>query len=243
MGDLGIIMGVNRRWSPRNRTTEPDELRLNNPVFAVAGLALLLGLAAPALAVSPQEAKQLKTTLTPMGAERAGNKDGTIPAWTGGYGATTPGYRAASPRADLFAGEKPLFAITAGNFEKYADRLPEGAKALFRKYPDYRMDIYPTHRSAAFPSAVYESIFRNAAQASPAAEGIAYGVQGAAGGIPFPIPKSGTEVVWNHLLAYWGPARELRVNTYVVSPDGTSQLTTGYNEVADFPYYYPGATP
>src|ERR1051325_12247000 len=111
MGDLGIIMGVNRRWSPRNRTTEPDELRLNNPVFAVAGLALLLGLAAPALAVSPQEAKQLKTTLTPMGAERAGNKDGTIPAWTGGYSATSPEFRASIPHADPFVAEKPLFRV------------------------------------------------------------------------------------------------------------------------------------
>ena len=36
-------------------------------------------------AVSPDEAKQLGTTLTPVGAEKAGNKDGTIPGvhrWT-----------------------------------------------------------------------------------------------------------------------------------------------------------------
>ena len=36
-------------------------------------------------AVTAQEAAQLKNTLTPLGAEKAGNKDGTIPAWTGGY--------------------------------------------------------------------------------------------------------------------------------------------------------------
>ena len=40
---------------------------------------------APASAsVSSQEAAELKTRLTPVGAERAGNADGTIPAWTGG---------------------------------------------------------------------------------------------------------------------------------------------------------------
>ena len=237
------------RSSPPNGTTETHEPRLSNRP-AVNRLGLASGLifaavfaSAAAFAVSPQETEQLKTSLTPIGAERAGNKEGTIPPWSGGFTAASPGYRAATPHADPFASEKPLFSITAANWEKYAERLPEGAKALFRKYPDYRMDIYPTHRTAAFPAAVTDNVYRNATRAHAAPEGIAYGVEGAAGGIPFPIPKSGFEIVWNHLLAYWGPARELHVNTYVVSPDGTSQLSAGYNEIADFPYYYPGATP
>jgi hypothetical protein len=237
------------RSSPPNGTTETHEPRpSNHPAVNRLGFASGLIFAAifasaAAFAVPPQEAEQLKTSLTPIGAERAGNKEGTIPPWSGGFTAASPGYRAAAPHADPIASEKPLFSITAANWEKYADRLPEGAKALFRKYPDYRMDIYPTHRTAAFPAAVTENVYRNATRAHAAPEGIAYGVEGAAGGIPFPIPKSGFEIVWNHLLAYWGPARELHVNTYVVSPDGSSQLSAGYNEIADFPYYYPGATP
>lgn len=196
-----------------------------------------------ASAATADDAALLKTTLTPVGAERDGNKSGTIPAWTGGYKGLAHDYRPGSPRPDPFAGEKPLFSITSHNFTTYADKLPEGAKILFQKYPDYRMDIYPTHRSAAFPQTVYDNIARNATRAHAAPEGIAYGVEGAAGGIPFPIPKNGMEIVWNHLLAYWGAARELHVNTYVVSPDGNVRLSSGYNEVADFPYYYPGATP
>ena len=39
-------------------------------------------------AVTADEAKQLGTTLTPVGAEKAANKEGTIPEWTGGL--TTP---------------------------------------------------------------------------------------------------------------------------------------------------------
>ena len=35
-------------------------------------------------AVSAQEAAKLGTTLTPVGAEKAGNAAGTIPAWEGG---------------------------------------------------------------------------------------------------------------------------------------------------------------
>ncbi len=193
--------------------------------------------------VTAQEAAALKTILTPVGAEKAGNAAGTIPAWTGGYTVVPSGYKQGAPRIDPFAHEKPLFSITAKNFREYADKLPEGAKHLFETQPNYRMDIYPSHRSAAAPDWVYDNILRNATQAHAAPEGIAYGVEGAVGGIPFPIPKNGFEAMWNHLLAFWGPARELRVSTYVVTADGHSELSSAYDEIADFPYYDRIATP
>ena len=208
---------------------------------AIAVVIAALGFAAHA-AVSDDEARRLKGALTPTGAERAGNASGSIPAWTGGYTTPIPGYRQGAPRPDPFADEKPLYSITAANLPQYADKLPEGAKALFARFPDYRMDVYPTHRSAAAPQSVYDAIFRNATHAHAAAKGIATGVEGAAGGIPFPIPGDGFEVVWNHLLAYWGPAREAHLSTYVVSSDGALDRATAYREVADFPYYYPDAT-
>ncbi len=203
-------------------------------------LAIVLGSRANfALAgVSAQEAAKLKTTLTPTGAERDGNKAGTIPAWTGGFTDSAHG-NASFP----YGQEKPLFTITAANAAHYANNLPEGAKELFRRFPDYRMNIYPTHRSAALPASIYDSTFQNATRAHAAPAGLPYGVEGAAGGIPFPIPKTGFEVVWNHLLAYWGAAREARISTYVASPRGTIELASTYDEVADFPYYYPDATP
>jgi len=200
--------------------------------------------AAPGLAgVTADEANLLKTKLTPLGAERAGNKDGTIPAWTGGYTTPAPGWHLGQARPDPFAQEKPLFAITPANVASYADKLPEGQKELFKRHADYRMDVYPSHRSAAFPQSVYDSIARNATQAHAAPSGIAYGVEGAAGGIPFPIPKNGLEAVWNHLLAYWGPARQVRISTYVAAPNGRIEFASTYNETADFPYYAAGATP
>ncbi len=189
-------------------------------------------------AVSPEDAARLGTTLTPMGAERAGNADGSIPAWTGGIMATVP---AAGPRQDPFAAERPLFSITASNLSYYAARIPEGAKALFAKYPEYRMDVYPTHRTAAAPQAVYDAILRNAVAARPAPEGITVGIQGAAGGIPFPIPRDGAEAVWNHELAFWGAARETRLATYVVFGAQPPELTDDRREAVDFPYYYPNA--
>jgi len=193
--------------------------------------------------VSAEQAQLLKSRLTPVGAERAANEAGTIPAWTGGYTTPPPGYRQGEVRADPFADEKPLFSITPANVRDYADKLPEGAKTLFAKYPDYRMEIYPTHRSAAAPDWVYDNIFKNATRAHAAPEGIAYGVEGAAGGIPFPIPQNGYEAMWNHLLAFWGPAREVTIGNYVVPEQGSVELVSSYKEIADFPYYYRDATP
>jgi hypothetical protein len=212
--------------------------------LALVAIVATCGFGAPAgSATIGPEAELLKTTLTPVGAERAGNKEGTIPPWTGGLTTVPPDYREGMPRPDPFAGEKPLFSITAANLESYSDRLPEGAKALLRRFPDDRIDVYPTHRTAAAPGWVYANILQNATRAHAAAEGIAYGVAGAAGGAPFPIPHDGFEAMWNHLLAFWGPAREVRLSTYVVSAGGEIDLASAYREVADFPYYYPNATP
>src|SRR5258706_1695270 len=210
--------------------------------LSLFGAALILSRSAGA-GVPAEEARQLATKLTPLVSARAGNAEAPIPPWTGGYTTPVPGYISGMPRPDPFSNEKPLFSITRANLATYADKLPEGAKALFAKFPDYRMDVYPTHRSAAAPQYVYDNILRNATQARAARAGIAYGVEGAAGGIPFPIPKNGFEVVWNHLLAFWGPAREAHLSTYVVSANGTLELATAYREIADFPYYYPNATP
>jgi hypothetical protein len=113
---------------------------------------------------------------------------------------------------------------------------------LFKANPDYRMDIYPTHRTAAAPASVYDNVFRNATRAHAVPEGLGSGVADAVGGIPFPIPREGLEVVWNHLLAFWGAARETHISTYVVSAAGDADLAARYREVADFPYYAPGAT-
>jgi hypothetical protein len=213
-------------------------------VIASLSLSLLPSLTiSGSAAVTAPEAVELGRSLTPVGAERAGNKDGTIPAWTGGYATVPPGYIEGNPRPDPFSADTPLFTITAANYRQYADKLPEGQKALFAKYPDYRMAVFPTHRSAALPQEVYDNIAANALRAHPGRDGIRYGVEGAVGGIPFPIPHDGTEIVWNHLLAFWGAAREDRVENYFVASDGHRSVTNDYFEIVDFPYYYPQATP
>ena len=88
-----------------------------------------------------------------MGSEMAGNAAGTIPAWDGGITRPPAGYKAGGDHPDPFAGDKVSFQITPANYTQYADQLGAGQKAMFAKYKTFRMDVYPTRRSASFPAA------------------------------------------------------------------------------------------
>lgn len=177
--------------------------------------ALLLASTLPAAvsaALTEQEAATLGvdgTPLTPMGATREGNQDSTIPAWTGGYREIPAGYTADGPYVDPFAEDQPLFTISAQNAEQYKAHLTPGQLAMFQRYPEtYKMHIYPTRRTAHYPDWVYDATLRTARTAELcgerclAPETIADG-----GGIPFPIPKAGLEVVFNSNLSYQPPWR------------------------------------
>ena len=77
--------------------------------------------------VSQEEADKLGNELTPVGAVRAGNSEGTIPEWTGGYTTLPPGFSKETRRIiDPFKDDKILFTITADNYEQYKDKLSEG---------------------------------------------------------------------------------------------------------------------
>lgn len=202
---------------------------------ALGALAALIGAPTAFAGVSAQEAAKLQGDLTPLGAEKAGNKEGTIPAWSGGYNKVPPGYKSGQPRPDSFAGEKPLYSITAKNVAQYADKLSDGQKALLAKYPSYRVDVYPTHRTMAAPQWVYDNTMKNATRAKIGANG---SVEGAYGGIPFPIAKSGEEAMWNHLLRWRGEATKFPFRSYVIPSDGKPVLAAEATNEWTWPYYY-----
>ncbi|WP_432474734.1 DUF1329 domain-containing protein [Amphritea sp. HPY] len=203
--------------------------------LAVAGSIAVSG---AALAGSKADADRLGKGLTPTGAEMAGNADGTIPAWTGGL--TTPpanlGYKGPGDHhPDPFADEKPLFTITADNYQQHSDKLTEGQKALFIKYPDsYKMSVYPTHRTHAAPQWIYDNIKKNAVNASLSQSEL--GVENAYGGTPFPVPQTGSQVMWNHLLRWQGQATEYVNDTVLVQANGS--ITTGGEENYEKHSYY-----
>ena len=164
----------------------------------------LLAITAPN-GVAAQEATALGgAQLTPLGAERAGNAAGTIPPWTGGITEPPPGYRRGDRHPDPFAADSVRFTITAANLDEHAEHLTDGQKALLRAHPkSWRMQVYPSRRSASFPEFVYEAVKANARSARVTLEGKG-GVLDATVGSPFPIPGSGVEVVWNHNLRFRG---------------------------------------
>jgi len=206
-------------------------------------IAGLLACAPAWSAVSAQEAARLGADLTPLGGEKAGNADGTIPEWTGGIKSAAdagfPSYKSGEHHPDPFASDKPLFTITAGNVGQYAAKLTEGHKKLLQTYPDYKLIVYPTHRSAAYPQRIYDATKRNATSANLAPGG--NGVTGAAEGIPFPIPKQGVEVFWNHVLRFRADTIQ---HTYGQAPvtAGGSYTMVKLKEDTLIQYSLPGMT-
>lgn len=207
-------------------------------LYCIALSALALPLVSVA-AVTPDEAKQLGTTLTESGAIAAGNKEGTIPAYTGGLTSAPPGFKAASGYwADPYKDDKPLFRITAANAAQYADKLAEGQKKLLKDNPNYYIDVYPTHRSTALPEAVRKATLRNATTCKLTKEN--YAVDTACrGGLPFPIPKSGYEVMWNVLLRYIGENGFATPSgrSWIIDANGKPTITSEQFTKVEKPYY------
>ncbi|WP_028115433.1 DUF1329 domain-containing protein [Ferrimonas senticii] len=183
---------------------------MNKLTIMASTLALTFSFSAAAK-VSEAEAAKLGNELTPMGAERAGNADGSIPEWTGGVTAPPAGYKEGDFHPMPFADDKPLFTITAANMAEYQQYLTPGVKAMFAQYPDtFKMNIYPTHRTASYPQYIYDQVKKNATSAELAANG--NGIIGASAGSPFPIPQNGLEAIWNHTLRYRGKTAQLQRN-------------------------------
>jgi hypothetical protein len=184
-------------------------------------------------ALSHEEAKQLGATLTPIGAEKAGNKDGTIPEYTGGL-VTAHQKKGKTSRKDPFSGEKPLFSINSKNMAQYSNQLSEGVRALMTRYPTYRMDVYKTHRSVALPKWVDDDTMKNAGKATTINGG--NGIKNAHADYPFPIPKTGNEAMWNHLLAF-EPNVVVKSQAYTIDANGRAVLTADYTVNLEYPYW------
>lgn len=196
-------------------------------------------LATPALAaVTVDEAKQLGTALTPWGAERAGNKDGSIPEWTGQVKVPTS-YNPKAPgvRPDPFVDDKPLFSITAQNADKYADKLSEGVRDMLKRYPTFRVDVYPSHRTAVYPKYVIDNTLKNATSCKAIDKELQ--LQGCYAGLPFPIPKTGAEVMWNHTDRFSAFSYQGVFTNWYVDAAGGAHLEGKQESWQENPFYDP----
>jgi hypothetical protein len=209
--------------------------------FPLAALSLATSLAAslalPArAAITADEAKALGGTLTAIGAEKAGNAAGTIPAYAGGLTTPPAGFKPGDGiRPNPFAADKPRLQIDAKNMAAHAAQLTEGTKALLQKYPSFRVDVYPTQRSVAFPKWVADNTVKNAVKAKTLNDGRS--IEGAHAGFPFPLPKNGHEAMWNHLVRFNGSAYEAKYRNLSVDASGRATLATEGLSVQEYPFW------
>ncbi|MDN3651379.1 DUF1329 domain-containing protein [Thalassotalea ponticola] len=191
--------------------------------------------------VSPEEAAKLGKELTPMGAEAGANADGSIPAWTGGITQAPAGYKVGDHHPDPYPTDKVQYTVTAQNAAQYKDVLTPGQMKLFELYPDtFKMNVYQTRRSASYPQHVYDATRENATRSELIRDG--NGITQAAVGVPFPIPKNGLEVIWNHTLRYRGEA--ITREGGQAAPTASGDYTyIGFDEALMLPYGTKGASP
>ncbi len=191
--------------------------------------------------MSADEIASLGVDLTPLGGEKAGNSDGTIPAWDGGITQLPPGYSQGKHYVDPFPDDAIQLTITSNNMTQHADKLSEGHKALLKTYPDtYKLNVYQTRRSASAPQRIYDASKQIAATAKLTADG--NGVENAAIGIPFPIPSNGLEVLWNHFLRWRGDYAERNIAQATPTRGGSYTLVQ-FSDQINVLYSHKGATP
>ncbi|MES2261763.1 MAG: DUF1329 domain-containing protein [Pseudomonadota bacterium] len=177
------------------------------------------------------DADRLGKDLTPMGSERAGNADGGIPAWDGGLAKAPAGFDPKAGYIDPYAGDKPLYTITVANMAQYKGRLAAGQMEMLKRFPGYKMVVYPSRRTAAYPQTVYDSVKAEAGRIVLADGG--NGVRNVEhSSIPFPQPKSGVEVIWNHLMRYRGGSIQRFSTEFPVQANGAFTPLTRTETVA-----------
>tara|TARA_R110000868_G_scaffold4303_3_gene27372 strand:+ start:18718 stop:20100 length:1383 start_codon:yes stop_codon:yes gene_type:complete len=176
-------------------------------IVAVAAggvFASIAGLTAAWAGVPEAQIARLGQDLTPMGAEKAGNADGSIPAWTGGLTSAPDGigFKGDGYYPDPFASDPVLYTVNKGNAAQHGDLLTPGQKAMMAAYPDYKLNVYQSRRTCALPQAVYDATKENAKTAALGGGGDS--LSGILMGIPYPLPFDAYEIAWNHNLRYRG---------------------------------------
>lgn len=190
---------------------------------------------------SAADTAKLGNELTPMGAVKAANQDGSIPQWTGGITKAPAGYTVGDHHLDPYPNDQIKYSITASNVTDYKSLLTPGQVKLFASYPEtFKMNVYQTRRSASFPEHVYKAVKVNSTRAELVEGG--NGIKNAAVGIPFPMPENGLEAIWNHIVRYRGEALTRKGGQ--VAPTASGDFTyVGFDDQLLFPYCMEDATP
>ncbi len=193
---------------------------IKKSLLAVGMTALTLASAQLMAKVTPEEAERLKNDLTPVGAERAGNAEGTIPAWNPNFQVPAEYKGSGNYYPNPYKNDEVLFTITAENMDEYKDKLTPGTQAMFKSYPDtFKMNIYTSRRDGRFSTLAEQEVFENATR-SELIEG-GNGVTNAFMGFPFPMPKTGIEALWNQMMRVSAHSTDGKYSAMVVYRNGS----------------------
>ena len=172
------------------------------------------------------QARKLKNELTPVGAIRKGNADGSIPAWN-------------QKRSDKISHsqwlrgiekESAIFIIDNKNMDEYREFLSVGLQELLKRYPDtFNIPVYQSHRTAVYPQWLYDNAYKNALEAkiTDSGEEVTFAWPGTA----FPIPRTAKEVMWNHQLRWKGLFFKLDTIESIINTDGSFNIIQNMLEV------------
>jgi hypothetical protein len=201
---------------------------------------------APAQTTYNPDPALLTTTLTPLGAERAGNADGSIPAWTGGL-VSAPLPASQPIGGPIFSDEQPLYIVDSSNMAQHQDLLTPGIQTLITKY-GFSLKVYPTHRTAAATQFCYDNTAKNVTRAKLDPRGGRLGFTDAWGGIPFPIINTtdplvgGAQLIWNHLVTWYPYEIVTNLAPGCVVIAGKVVLVAGGSSHQICPYYDPNGS-
>ncbi|MDX1599011.1 MAG: DUF1329 domain-containing protein [Marinobacter sp.] len=202
-------------------------MKLNKKLLASGVLAATLFAGNAVGAVSAEEAAKLGKSLTPIGAEKAGNGD-EIPAWDGGLKQAPAGYNDDGIYVNPFPDDKVLFTIDQSNVDQYAENLSAGQIAMIKRYDDYKMPVYKTRRTATYPQSIMDQTIENATSAQLIKDG--NGIGNYQNATPFPIPQNGVEVIWNHITRYRGGSVARNVGQVTPTTDGAFSVVKFQDE-------------
>jgi hypothetical protein len=161
-------------------------------------------------------AENVKSYIYSGGIE-TGTIDGNVPAFEESnktYKRKVTGSENGSADYYLLSQEAPLFFINRDNFKKYTSYLSPGLRSLINKYPSLNLPVYKTYRSLDYPSSI-KSLIKNKSKIKKNIK-IESNVF-----VPFKYPKTGSEVILNHLSRYRGGSEEKKTHSFVVNAKGS----------------------
>ncbi|HEX7909007.1 MAG TPA: DUF1329 domain-containing protein [Paraburkholderia sp.] len=207
-------------------------MKMRKSVFALTALALF---AADPWPVTAAGVSNPASELTVTGAEKAGSKDGQIPAFEG-QSKPVGNWTYGKNREDYwkYKDEKPLFVIDASNVDKYADKLTPGQIEMLKKVPGYTMQVYPTHRDCGVPDEVAENTKEGASKSAIGSDGWSL-AEAVLPSVPFPEPQNGIQAMWNFLVHYQGAGTVYPdIFTYLSPRPGSDQSIDFHSEALSY---------